>query len=444
MGNIAGKDNATVCVIGGGIAGLSAAVFLINSGFDVTLIESSPRLGGRAYSFFDKTLNDWVDNGQHILASWYKNTFDFFKIIGTFDRLKFQHQLAVKFADLDGKRYHFKCPKLLPPFHLIWGIWNYKVLGFKDKLGIIRLVNSILLEKYEEDELKTMNTAGFFVLTKQTKNVMDYFWKPFIAAVFNAEPEETSAWQFTQIMKLGFLTKGGSNLVLPKSNLNELYVNKAEEYLTAKGAKIFKSQKIKGFNIKEKQIASIILWENHISEFDYYISAIPFFEFRNIFPDEILNGEYNMIKNLVPSPIINLHFEFETVGLMSDDFIGIVNGTIQWVFKVNDKRICVVISSAKNLVNMDKDELIDLCRNELCQCLPAFRDAELTYARVVKEMRATFLPDTASVSSRPECKTKIKNLFIAGDWVNTGYPATIESAVTSSKNCVNEIMNLKS
>jgi squalene-associated FAD-dependent desaturase len=439
----AAKTNRkTVCVIGGGIAGLSAAAFLVNNGLDVTLIESSPRLGGRAYSFFDKTLNGWVDNGQHIMASWYNNTFEFLKIIGTYEKLKFQNQLEVKFADLEGNRYHFKCPKLPPPLHLIWGIWKYRPLGFKDKLGIIRLVNSVMLEKYSEEELKTKDTAELFSLTKQSKKVSDYFWKPFIAAVFNAEPDETSAWQFVQIIKTGFLKKGGSNLVLPKSNLNELYVDKAEEYLNANGAKVLKPLRISTINISDGKIESIKTEEGKKLEFDYYISAVPFFEFRNIFTNEILNGEYDLIKNLSPSPILNIHFEFSTSGLMTDDFIGVINGTIQWVFRINERRICIVISSAKNLVDIDKDELIEICKSELFACMPGFKNAEIAYAKVVKEKRATFLPDIASVNSRPDCKTKFKNLFLAGDWVNTGYPATIESAVTSSKNCVNEILKL--
>ena len=193
-------ENTKVCVIGGGIAGLSAAVFLKDNGFDVTLIESSPRLGGRAYSFFDKDLNGLADNGIHILASWYENTFEFLKIIGTYDKLKFQEQLEVNFADINAKQYRFKCPKLPPPLHLIWGLWSYKPLGFKDKIGIIKLLNSAMLEKYSEEELKAMDTSELFRLTKQSSNVIDYFWKPFIVAVFNAKPENTSAWQFVQII----------------------------------------------------------------------------------------------------------------------------------------------------------------------------------------------------------------------------------------------------
>src|SRR5512135_351951 len=93
-----------VCVIGGGIAGLSAAVFLCKNNFKVTLIESSPRLGGRAYSFFDNDINEYIDNGQHIMASWYNNTFEFLEEIGTLNRLTIQKKLNVIFYDKGGSR----------------------------------------------------------------------------------------------------------------------------------------------------------------------------------------------------------------------------------------------------------------------------------------------------------------------------------------------------
>jgi len=431
-----------VCIIGGGIAGLSAAVFLKNNRFNVTLIDSSPKLGGRAYSFFEKELNDYIDNGQHILASWYNNTFEFLKIIGAFEKLKFQEQLEVKFADLKGSSYHFKCPKLPPPLHLMWGLWTYKALGFKDKLAVTRLVSSVVLEKYSEEELKTMNTAELFFLTKQSQKVIDYFWKPFITAVFNAEPDETSAWLFIQIIKTGFLKNGGSNLVFPKTNLKDLYVDNAEKYLLENKSEIFKKIKINRINYDNDKIENIELDDGNILKFDYCISTIPFFEFTNTFSNEVLNGEYNSIDNLTPSPILNIHFGFGSDIDLKDDFTGVLNASIQWVFKVNKRRICIVISSAKNMVDKDKDELIGICREELFECLPQLRNAGITYSKVVKEKRATFLPDISSLSSRPGFKTKYKNLFIAGDWVNTGYPATIESAVTSSKNCIDEILKL--
>jgi predicted NAD/FAD-binding protein len=152
----------SVTVIGGGVAGLSAAVFLADKDFDVKLTEASPKPGGRAYSFFDKTIGDTVDNGQHILASWYHNTFEFLKIIGSYDKLTFQKQLQVKFIDDYARVYNFKCPNLPPPLHLVGGIMGYKALGLSDKRAILRLVNAVKKQKYKDIELKLLNTDELF------------------------------------------------------------------------------------------------------------------------------------------------------------------------------------------------------------------------------------------------------------------------------------------
>lgn len=152
------QDMNSVTVIGGGIAGLAAAVFLADKDFDVTLIEASPKLGGRAYSFFDKTFDAAIDNGQHLMASWYHNTFDFLKIIGSFEKLSFHDQLEVRFFDENANTYLLKCPKLPPPFHLIAGILKFNALKFNDKKALARLVSSIKKNKISNEKLKAINT----------------------------------------------------------------------------------------------------------------------------------------------------------------------------------------------------------------------------------------------------------------------------------------------
>ncbi|RPI17332.1 MAG: FAD-dependent oxidoreductase [Ignavibacteriae bacterium] len=434
-----------VCVVGGGIAGLSAAVFLANEGVNVTLIEASPKFGGRAYSFFDKELNEFVDNGQHILASWYKNTFEFLDLIGSNENIKTQDTLQVTFADKQGKKYNFKCPKLPPPLHLVWGIFGYDAIGFKDKVGIVKLVSSIKRNKFTNDELKAFTVTELFHLTEQSEKLIDNFWKPFVIAIFNAEPDETNAWYFAEMIKLGFLSKGNSKLVLPLKGLNELYVEKSIEFLEKKNACIKTGIRVKGLKIINNSVEALITENNDELKFDYYISAVPFFEFKNLIGDELYRDEYNYLENLKPSPIVNVHLKYFTDNhedILKHDFIGILNSTIQWVFKVNKDRICIVISSANEIAGMNKENLVKLCIEELKQCIPEFRNVTFTYSKVVKEMRATFLPDISSLNSRPANKTKYNNFFIAGDWTDTGYPATIEGAVLSARKCADEVLKV--
>jgi hydroxysqualene dehydroxylase len=429
-----------VCIIGGGIAGLSAAVFLTSrlprEKAKITLLEASPNLGGRAYSFFDKNINTYLDIGQHILASWYENTLEFLRIIGTTDKLYFQKKLEVNFADLNGKRYRLKCPKLPPPLHLIAGVFGYNALGLNDKLGILRITRAVKKNLYTDEHLKSINADELFKLTKQSERLVNRFWKPFIVAVFNAEPEETSAWLLVNMIKKGFLAKGNSNLILPKSNLNEIYVEGSVNYLTKNNAEIKCGTRIKEIQFTGDNAEYLTTERNEKSYFDYYISSVPFFEYANLTGDKASD-------NLLPSPIINIYHIFENNldKILPESFIGILEGTIQWIFRTGKNSTCVVISSAKKLIDRDKDELINLSINEIYRALPEFKKLKIGYSRVIKEKRATFVPNADSMNSRPDNTTKYKNFFIAGDWTDTGYPSTLEGAVTSGRKCAEMILN---
>lgn len=433
----------TVTIIGGGLAGLSAAVFMTQKGFKVTLIEASPKFGGRVYTFFDKASGLTIDNGQHILASWYKNTFEYLKTIGSFDKLSFQNQLEVIFADKDAVQYSLKASKLPPPLHLAGGIMGYKALGLKDKLAIVKLVNIIKKKKIDDNVLKSINTDKLFIQTGQTDRAINYFWKPFIIAVFNSEPKDTSAYLFSQMIKVGFIEKGGSELVLPKGFLSDIFVEKAIDFLRANDVKILSNKRAAGFKFNGNEITSLIFEDNTELKTDLYVSAVPFFNFKMLLGDENHKKYFGKYKELNSSPIVNIHLKFDKdiSNIFKTEFIGLLNTHSQWVFKVTNDQVCVVISSAKEIAEKTKEQIIELAEKELKMCVPELKDHKVVTSRVIKEMRATFVPDSDSLNNRPGNRTGISNLFLAGDWIDTGLPSTIEGAIKSSKNCVNEILS---
>ncbi len=432
-----------ISVIGGGIAGLSSAVFLANKGFRVILIEASPKFGGRVYSFFDKASGLQIDNGQHILASWYKNTFDYLKLIGTFDKLSFQKQLEVVFADEKGSRYSLKASKLPPPLHLAGGIMGYKALGLSDKMAIVRLVNKIKKNKYSESELKSLNTDKLFDLSSQTEKAINYFWKPFIIAVFNAEPENTSAYMFANMIRMGFIEKGGSELVLPNGFLSDIFVEPAIEYLRRHEAEIILNKSIKGFKFNNNTLSSLILEDNTEIKTDFYVSAVPFFNFKTLLGESYYKY-FSRLNELHSSPIVNIHLKFDKdiTGIFTTGFFGLLGTSSQWVFKVAKDQVCVVISAAEKIAEKTKEEIAILAEKELKTCIPELKEFKVTSARVIKEMRATFVPDKDSLNKRPAAKTAVTNLFLAGDWTDTGLPATIEGAAKSGNIAANEILKL--
>ena len=156
------------------------------------------------------------------------------------------------------------------------------------------------------------------------------------------------------------------------------------------------------------------------------------------------NRFFEGLNELNPSPIVNIHLKFDKdiSSIFSSEFIGLLNTSSQWVFKVTNDQVCVVISSAAEIAEESKENIIELAKKELKMCIPELSSYKVTSTRVIKEMRATFVPDSNSLTNRPGNVTNISNFFIAGDWTDTELPATIEGAVKSSKNCVTEILKI--
>jgi protoporphyrinogen oxidase len=198
----------TVAIAGGGIAGLSAAVFLAEKGFKIKLFESSPKLGGRAYSFLDKDRKMFFDNGQHLLAGWYKNTFDFLKIIGTYNDLKFQNNLEIDFLNTEKQKLKLKSSGLKPPYNLLSALISFPGFTGKEKLSVLKL--RALMNGKSSNNFS--NAAELLDSLGQTGNLMKYFWEPFILAVFNTGAKNVSVEVFMNVISKGFSDENGFKL----------------------------------------------------------------------------------------------------------------------------------------------------------------------------------------------------------------------------------------
>lgn len=427
-----------VTIIGGGLAGLSSAVFLHKKGFSVQLFESSPKLGGRTYSFYDRGKDLYFDNGQHILAGWYENTFEYLKAIGAFSKLYFQSNLEVNFYDTDKNSYNLKTFNLSAPFNLLFGLLNFKALTSSDKFSVFKIYK-IFTDKSLE---KLSNVAELLKAIKQTPTLIEYFWEPFILAVFNAKPENINCKIFLEILKNGFSQRSFSNLVIPKVNLNELFIDDALTYFEQNNIKVVEKEKISKLVFKDNTIDFAVTESGNKIKSDYYISAVPFFRFKELFEINDYNQYFKGRGNLHSSSIISLHlfFENEVPGdlLKNNSFgmTGLIGTKVQWIFKRNPKHLSLVISASDfldELTDESNETIYKNCLSELSKCLQGFDELKVKDYKIIKEKRATFIPDNDSINERPNQKTTIQNFFIAGDWTNTGLPATIESAIKSSK-----------
>ena len=432
----------TVTIIGGGIAGLSAAVFLTEKKFDVRLIESSPKLGGRAYSYYDKAKDRYFDNGQHILAGWYKNTFEYLKIIGTYDKLSFQKALEINFIDKRRKVYKLKCPKVFAPLNIILGLWRYNGFTFYDKIKLMNVLRLINKEKFPDKMLLEITAKDLLSELNQSDRSSMLFWNPFICAVFNTTPENVNAFILMNVLKIGFTKINYSNLVIPNINLNNLLINNAVKYLKNNDVEIQFGKTVSKIKISNDRVKYLEIENEDKINSDYYVCAVPFFSFKKLFDTDLFDKYFVDSDMLMPSSIISVNLLFENdipeKVLENNSFgmTGLINTNVQWIFKRSPKHLSLVISGADfmhSIPEMRHEEIIDMCIDELNECIEGFKELKIIDSKVIKEKRATFIPDIQSGNYRCEQITEVDNLFIAGDWTDTKLPSTLESAVTSSK-----------
>jgi len=414
-----------VIVIGGGFAGLSAAAYLVKNKFKVTLLEASPKLGGRAYSFFDKDTTTLVDNGQHILMGCYYDTLNFLSLIGASENFYFQKRLKVDFVQEGFKVHTLKSIPFFYPLNLIIGLFNFNALNISDKFSLLKVF--LKLPFLSSEKLSNISVKEWLKLENQSKAIIDAFWKILAVGALNTSIEKASAKIFIDILKQIFLNGNKSaTIVLPRKGLSESYVANAQEFILKNGGDVRLSEQVESLDIKKKCITELRTVKEIHTDFDYIVSTIPAFALERIFKNESSIG----IPEFKYSTILNIHFWLKE-NAFPEGFYGLINSPVHWVFN-KGTHLNLVISDANELVNTSNEEMLYLVKDELKKYF--LSDSQLiSNYKIIKEKRATFVPSSDIIDRRLSQKTKIENLILAGDWVDTGLPSTIESAVKSGR-----------
>ncbi|MFC2119730.1 hydroxysqualene dehydroxylase HpnE [Bacteroidota bacterium] len=411
-------------VIGGGIAGLASAAYLTKQNIKVTLLESTPKLGGRAYSFTEHKSNDVVDNGQHILMGCYSDTLNFIKLIGAKENFIYQKSLRINFLTKESTHVRLKSFTSVYPFNLLFALLNFNAITLIDRLALLKFI--IKLPFTSHQKLVDKNVRDWLKEEKQSDNTIKSLWEIIAVGALNTNIDKASAFMFREIlMKIFFNGNFASTIILPKYGLSDAYVKNAKEFIESNGGEIKLSSSVKEF-ISDNKIVEIKTTDEVYKDFDYVISAIPFYAFNNMYPelflDEKIEFEY--------SSILNIHIWLNN-SPMKEHFYGLIDSPVHWIFNKGN-HINLVISDADYLIDKSAEEIYKMCISELIK-YTKLEESDVLQYKVLKEKRATFIPSNKITNTRPSSKTKIANLFLAGDWTNTGLPSTIESAVKSGR-----------
>jgi len=434
-----------VIVIGGGFAGLSAATALAERGVRVLVLEARPSLGGRATAFTDPVTGERVDNGQHVLVGAYRETFAFLRRLGTEHHVHLQRNLTIEIIDRFGRRSRLACPALPAPLHLVAGAMRWRAITWRDRLalrGLRRFVGgrSPAVSR-GHDGRETVRQ--WLVRHGQTPRLIELLWEPLAVAALNQSIDDAAGEAFSGVVSRMFTNdRRDCALGLPRRALDELYALPARAYIEKAGGEVRTNAPAR--IAADGHLAVSV--RDELFRPRAVICAVAWYALSSVFvsPTHGLADVVAAADATPSSPIVTVNLWFDRP-VTGDAFVGLPGRAMQWVF---DKRalygddsshLSLVSSGASSLVARENKELIDLALEELREALPAAREATLRRAVVVREKRATFSVAPGQ-PPRPATKTSVPGLFLAGDWIDTGLPATIESAVVSGHAAATAVM----
>jgi len=423
-----------VVVVGGGLAGLAASLALADHGMRVSVLEKNPRLGGRATSYRLPS-GESIDNCQHVTLRCCTNLEDFFRRAGVADKIHFHDQLI--FADSKGRRGCIKPSKLPAPLHLAPSFVAFPLLTLRDKFSIARAMLRIVTSGGSPKVGDGTTMLEWLRKEKQTPGAIDHFWRVVLVSALNEELDRTDARYGILVFWKAFLSNSaGFGMGIPAIPLADLYASCCAP-IQNHGGEVRTRCLVNQLDLSNGNVAAVRLDGGDEVRGDYYVLAVPFDRLVKLVPEEI--GRTEMFTNLSVSPITGVHMWFDRP-VMNEPFLTSIDHAIQWIFNRTNQYIQVVISASRDLANRSQQEIVDVCRHELNELLPAAKEASLLRAVVIRENSATFSPAPGCDRWRPSQRTVVRNLFLAGDWTNTGWPATMESAVRSGYQAAEAIL----
>ncbi len=435
-----------VIVIGGGVAGLSAATRAARAGARVLVLEARRRLGGRATAFQDRETGRRVDNGQHILLGCYRDTLSFLHDIGADDHVHVQRQLGVTMIDREHIVTRLDCSGLPAPWHLVAGVFDWDALSWRDRWSVLRMAAPIRIAQQQlaghVERLAASpgeTVTQWLIRNGQTDRIREMLWDPLALAALNQRADIAAAPVFARVLAEMFTADPkDSAIMLPTRPLDEVFAVPAHRFIDARGGTVA-TGRLAQIVVKDGTVAGVTCGSEEWTA-GTVIAAVPWFVLPGLFRGDVapLDTLRQAAARTDASPIVTVHLWFDVPVLpaQNDPFIGLPGRAMQWVFDqrriagADATHLTLVSSGASDLLGRRNDELVALAQGELSEAVPSVRAATVINATVVREPHATFSLAPGQ-PARPSTTTAVKGLVLAGDWVDTGLPATIESAVRS-------------
>jgi squalene-associated FAD-dependent desaturase len=437
-----------VVVVGGGFAGFAAATLLQERRHEVVLLERRGILGGRATSARDAVTGDDVDNGTHLMLGAYSATLDLLRRAGAGDLLLVQDDLKLEWVDPRGTTA-LVCPPLVAPLHLLFGLAGLRV-PLAVKLQAIRLGLAVRFGRRPDG----LTLADYFRRTGQGASARRLVWDPLALAILNEPVERAAAVLFHRVYQEAFLRDHrASRLVFPRRGWSVL-VERLGAYFESRGGRVLRGARAEGLVVADERVTGVRYLQRsekreeiaageapapRLESADAVVSAVPPPALLQLVPEyRRQTPPFDSLDRFSGSPIVSVDLWLDRV-VVERDMLGLRDTEMDWVFDKGrlhgrtgaPQHLAFIVSAAYRTAPKTNAELVEAALSALRCCFPAMAGARVERSLVQREAQATFASTPELEALRPGPVTPIAGLFLAGDWTDTGLPATIEGAVRS-------------
>ena len=428
----------TVTVIGGGVAGMSAACALVEAGFRVQLAERRGYLGGRASSYLHPGVNEVIDNCQHVLFGCCTNLIAFYRRIGVAERIHWTREMTM--IEPGGRRSPLGPSWLPAPLHGLPKLLSAHAFTLADKLALARAFRA-LLRPVPSDA--TENLGAWLRRNGQTQGAIERFWRLVIASALNADLDTIALPYAAKVIRELFMNSAeAGSMGMSTVPLSELYAG-AEEFLRQRGSQVLFNANAESaqWNEQTRQWKLITRTGELLS--DFLVLALPFEATAKLLPHlppaPGADALTSQIQKHEHWPICSVHLWFDRQ-ITDLDHAVLLDREIHWMYnksrlqpgrKLKGSYLELVVSASRPFAALSREQAIAQSLSELAEFFPLVKEAKLEKAAFVKEVRATFGVPPGIDAARPHAASPWPNLFLAGDWTATAWPSTMESAARS-------------
>jgi len=425
----------TITVIGGGVAGMSAACALAEAGFQARLVEQRGYLGGRASSYLHPGVGEIIDNCEHVLFGCCTNLQGFYRRIGVAERIHWTSEMTM--IEPGGRRSVLG-PSFLPaPLHGLPKLLLAHAFSLADKIALGRAFSALMMPVPADS---TESLGEWLKRNKQTRGAVDRFWRLVIASALNAEIDEIALPYAAKVIRELFMNSAfAGSMGMSTVPLSELYA-RVTPYLEERGGSVLLNTSVDGADWDEETMQWTVRTRTGEMLSDFVVVALPFEGMAKLLPNlppaggaDPLAGQ---IERLEHWPICSVHLWFDRP-ITELEHAVLLDREIHWLYNQSvlqargGNYIELVVSATRAFAALPRDQAIAQALRELAEFFPIVKEAKVEKVALVKEVRATFGVPPGIDAARPGAVSPWPNLFIAGDWARTGWPSTMESAARS-------------